>query len=228
MIDMDWVPLYLSAKLAMITTVSLVTLGAPLAYFLTFSRFKGRSLCEAFLSLPLVLPPTVLGFYLLVIMGPKQFMGRLWEWTTGSTLVFSFSGIVFASLIYSLPFAVQPIKAAFSKLDKRLLENAYILGASPFSAFFRVVLPNAPGGLAASAVLVFAHTLGGFGVILMVGGSIPGQTKVASIAIYEAVEALRYEEAGLMSLCLLPVCYAVLLAINILSEKRRNGAHRQS
>ena len=220
---MDWVPFYLSGKLALLTTVLLVTLAAPLAYVLTFSRFAGKSLCEALVNLPLVLPPTVLGFYLLIVMGPEGILGRIWEWLTHSPLVFTFSGIVFASLLYSLPFAFQPMKAAFTKIDRRLLENAYILGLSPISTFFRVVLPNAVGGIAASAILVFVHTLGEFGVILMVGGSIPGKTKVASIAIYEAVEALRYKDAWIMSLALLPICYGVLLLVNVLSEKKRYG-----
>jgi len=140
--NMDWIPLYLSGRLALITTVILIILAAPLAYFLAFSRIKGKSLFEALINLPLVLPPTVLGFYLLVAIRPKGVVGRLWEWFTGNTLVFSFSGIVLASLIYSLPFAVLPMKAAFSKMDRRLLESAYVLGLSPVSTFFRVTLPN--------------------------------------------------------------------------------------
>jgi len=217
---LDWIPLYLSGRLALITTLVLMVLGAPLAYFLAFSRVKGRYLCEAFVNLPVVLPPTVLGFYLLTVMGPKGFLGRIWEWITHAPLVFTFSGIVIASVVYSFPFAVLPMKAAFVKIDKRLIESAYVLGLSPISAFFRVILPNSVGGIVASGVLVFVHTLGEFGVILMVGGSIPGETKVASIAIYEAVEALRYREAGLISLTLLIICYAVLVVVNLLSEKK--------
>jgi molybdate transport system permease protein len=220
---MDWVSLFLSAKLALVTTVILMILVAPLAYVMAQARFPGRSLCEAVINLPLVLPPTVLGFYLLIVMGPKGPAGRLWDWLTGTSLVFSFSGIVVASLVFSLPFAFQPMKAAFAKIDRRLLESAYVLGLFPFSAFFRVVLPNSIAGLASSAILVFVHTLGEFGVILMVGGSIPGQTKVASMAIYEAVEALRYQEAGLMSLALVPVCYVVLIMVNQLSERKTHG-----
>ncbi len=221
---MDWFPLLLSAKLALLTMVILVVLTMPVAYMLAFARFPGRSLCEALINLPLVLPPTVLGFYLLIAMGPKGPAGRVWEWMSGRQLVFSFAGIVVASLVYSLPFAFQPMKATFSKIDKRLLESAYVLGLSPISAFFRVVLPNSIAGIAASAVLVFVHTLGEFGVILMVGGSIPGKTKVVSIAIYEAVEALRYKEAGIMALTLVPVCYGVLILVNRLSEWRTHGA----
>ncbi len=216
--------MYISGKLALMTTLILIVLGAPLGYYLTFSRFRGKYLCEALINLPLVLPPTVLGFYLLTVMGPKGFLGRLWEEITHTPLVFSFSGIVIASIVYSVPFAVLPMKATFIKIDKRLLESAFILGLSPISTFFRVVLPNSVGGIVASAVLVFVHTLGEFGVILMVGGSIPGETKVASIAIYEAVEALRYSEAGLMSLTLLIICYAVLIIVNMLGEEIKYGA----
>jgi molybdate transport system permease protein len=222
--EMDLFPLLLSGKLALLTMAILVVLAAPLAYILASARFPGRSLCEALISLPLVLPPTVLGFYLLIVMGPKGPAGRLWDWLGGGTLVFSFSGIVIASLVYSLPFAFQPMKASFSKIDRRLLESAYVLGLSRVSAFFRVVLPNSISGIAAAAVLVFVHTLGEFGVILMVGGSIPGKTKVASIAIYEAVDALRYRDAEIMSLTLVPVCYGVLILVNRLSEWRTRGA----
>ncbi|MDD3580674.1 MAG: molybdate ABC transporter permease subunit [Desulfobacca sp.] len=221
---MDWLPLYLSAKLALVTTVILIILTAPLAYILAFCRFPGKTLVEALVNLPVVLPPTVLGFYLLIYMGPQGALGRLWEACTGTSLIFTFPGIVLASLLYSLPFAVQPMRAAFEKLDRRLLESAHILGLYPVATFFRVVLPNARGGLIASAILVFAHTLGEFGVILMVGGSIPGKTKVASIAIFEAVEALRYREAMILSLTLIPVCYLILLLVNLLNRKSAYGS----
>lgn len=221
---MDWSAIFLSAKLAFITTVILVIVAAPLACLFAYCRFRGKSLWEALISLPLVLPPTVLGFYLLYAMNPKGFLGRMWEGLTGGTLVFSFSGIVLASMVYSLPFAYQPLKAAFVKIDRRLIESAFVLGLSPLSTFFRVILPNALNGLAASAILVFVHTLGEFGVILMVGGSIPGKTKVVSIAIYEAVEALRYGEAVMMSLVLVPVCYGVLLMVNLLSRSQDYAA----
>ncbi len=200
----------------------LITLGAPLAYFLAFSRIKGKFFYEALINLPLVLPPTVLGFYLLSIMGPKGVLGKIWEGITHTPLVFSFSAIVIASVIYSIPFAILPMKATFTKIDKRLLESAFVLGLSKSSTFFRVVLPNSIGGIVTSAILVFVHTLGEFGVILMVGGSIPGETKVVSIAIYEAVEALRYKDAGFMSLTLLIICYVVLILINLLSTRKGN------
>ena len=220
---MSWNPLLLSGKLALVTTVFLLVTVSPVAYFFTYYRFKGKGLCEALLNLPLVLPPTVLGFYLLVVMGPEGMLGKLWQWLTKDSLVFSFSGIVMASLIYSLPFAFQPMKAAFAKIDRRLLESAQILGLSRPSIFFRVVLPNSIPGIVAAAILVFIHTLGEFGVILMVGGSIPGKTRVASIAIYESVEALHYEDAGIMSLTLLVICYIVLILLNQFREKEPYG-----
>ena len=216
-------PLLLSAELALVTTFILLVTVSPVAYFLTHYRFKGKFLLEAFLNLPLVLPPTVLGFYLLVVMGPEGFLGKSWQRLVNDSLVFSFSGIVMASLIYSLPFAFQPMKAAFAKIDRKLLESAGILGLSGPSIFFRVVLPNAFSGIVAAAILVFVHTIGEFGVILMVGGSIPGKTKVASIAIYEYVEALHYREAGIMSLTLLVFCYVVLILLNRFSEKESYG-----
>ena len=226
MSNMSLVPLFLSGKLAVVTTVILVVLAAPLAYTLHNTRFRGKSLLEALINLPLVLPPTVLGFYLLILMGPKGAVGRLWDWLTRTSLVFSFSGIVFASVICSLPFAFQPMKTAFLKIDKRLIESAYVLGLSRISTFFRVVLPNSIGGIAAGAMLVFIHTIGEFGVILMVGGSIPGKTRVVSVAIYEAVESLHYREAGIMSLSLLPICYTVLIFVNLISERKTHGAIR--
>ncbi|QTA91056.1 molybdate ABC transporter permease subunit [Desulfonema magnum] len=216
---MELFPLYLSVKLALVTTVLLMIMAAPVAYVLAYSEFFGKSFLEALVSLPLALPPTVLGFYLLIFMGPKGGFGRLWEKLTGSSLLFTFSAIVIASLVYSLPFAVQPMRAAFQKIDQKLLENAYVLGLSRTAAFFRVILPNTMGGLAASAILVFVHTMGEFGVLLMVGGSVPGQTKVASIAIYEAVEALNYHEAGIMCMTLIPISYAFLLLINWLNRR---------
>jgi molybdate transport system permease protein len=217
---MDWTPLWLSAKLALLTTILIPLIAAPAAYLLAFRRFPGKSLFDALITMPMVLPPTVLGFGLLVVMGPRGSLGSSWEALFNSRLVFSFSGILLASLVFNLPFAVQPMRASFQKLDRRLLESASILGLTPCSAFFRVVLPNCLGGLAAASVLVFAHSLGEFGVILMVGGSIPGQTKVASIAIFEAVEALRFDDAINLSLALVPISFVVLLIINKLNGGR--------
>jgi molybdate transport system permease protein len=218
---MDWQPLILSLKLASVSTFLLIILAAPLAYLLALARFAGKAFLEALINLPMALPPTVLGFYLLVIMGPQGFLGRFWETITGSPLVFTFQGIVIALLIYCLPFAIQPMKAAFEKIDRSMLESAYVLGLSPLATFFRVIIPNSVSGLAAAAILVFIHSIGAFGVLLMVGGSIPGETKVVSIAIYEAVESLAYREAGLMCLVLIPIGYSFLLLLNLITRRSR-------
>ena len=218
---MDYLALFVTLKLALVTTVFLIVIAAPVAYFLAYTRFPGKSFLEALIYLPMALPPTVIGFYLIIAMGPKGFAGRIWETLTGGSLLFTFLGITIASIIYSIPFAVQPMKAAFVKIDRRLLENAYILGLSKRAAFIRVIVPNSLGGIAAAAVLVFLHSIGAFGVLLMVGGSIPGQTKVASIAIYEAVEMMNYSAAGMIALSFIPVSYAFLLLINRLNEGSR-------
>jgi molybdate transport system permease protein len=221
---MDLVALYLSIKLAAVSTIVLIIIAAPLSYALVYSRIPGKPFLDALINLPIVLPPTVLGFYLLVVMSPKSSIGQVWETVFGFPLLFTFTGIVIASLIYSLPFAVAPMKAAFARIEPRLVENAQVLGLSPVAIFFRVILPNSLAGIAASAILVFLHTIGEFGVILMVGGSIPGKTKVASIAIYEAVEALRYQDAWLMSITLVPVCFVFLLIVNRLTPEVHHGA----
>jgi len=216
---MDLLPLYVSLKLATVTTCVLIVLAAPIAWVLAYSRFRGKAWLEALVTLPMVLPPTVLGYYLLIFMGPRGMAGQVWESVFGQPLLFTFPGIAIASMLYSIPFAVQPLKASFAKIDRRLLESAYVLGTSRFQTFLRVILPNSIGGLAASAILIFLHTLGAFGVLLMIGGSIPGETKVASIAIFEAVEAMNYREAGIMSLCFLPIGYAFLILMNRLNRE---------
>ena len=215
---MDREPLVLSVKLAIVATAWLLCMAVPVSYCLVFHRFRGFFLVESIIGLPLVLPPTVLGFFLLTAMGPASLFGRGWEDIFGSPLVFTFYGIVTAAVIQSFPFAVQPIKTAFEKIDCRLVETAYVLGASRFKTFFRVILPNARNGLIAATVLSFAHIMGEFGVILMVGGAIPGRTKVASIAIYEYVETMQYREGLLLSLTLLAISYAVLLLFNYLNR----------
>lgn len=220
---MDMVPLIISAKLAVISTIFLLVLAMPLAAVLVFGKIPGRFLADSLVSLPLVLPPTVLGFYLLMLMGPNGAVGKAWSSWAGGPLVFTFTGITLAAMVHSLPFAVQPLKTAFEKIDKRLLEMASVLGASPMAIFFRVVLPNSLGGIAASAILAFAHTMGEFGVILMIGGSIPGHTKVASIAIYEYVEAMHYREAAYMSLVLVVFSYLVLVGVNLLNSRERHA-----
>ena len=220
---MDFVPLIISAKLAVVSTILLLVLAMPLAAALVFGRFPGRFLADSLVSLPLVLPPTVLGFYLLMLMGPNGAVGKAWSSWAGGSLVFTFTGITLAAMIHSLPFAVQPLKTSFQKIDKRLLEMASVLGASPAAIFFRVIVPNSLGGIAASAILAFAHTMGEFGVILMIGGSIPGRTKVASIAIYEYVETMHYREAAYMSLILVIISYLVLVGVNMLNSRERHA-----
>ena len=218
---MDYLALYVTIKLAVATTLVLVVGAAPIAYFLAYTRFPGKSFVEALIYLPMALPPTVIGFYLIILMGPKGWLGGIWQTLTGGSLLFTFLGITFASIIYSIPFAVQPMKAAFQKIDRRLLENAYILGLSRRQAFARVIIPNSLTGIAAAAVLVFLHSIGAFGVLLMVGGSIPGETKVASIAIYEAVEMMHYSEAGMIALSFIPISFAFLFLINKLNDRVR-------
>lgn len=218
---MDYLALYVTLKLALVTTVILMVIAAPIAYGLAYTCFPGKSLLEALIYLPMALPPTVIGFYLIILMGPKGWVGRFWETLTGGSLLFTFLGITIASIIYSIPFAVQPMKAAFQKIDRRLLENAYVLGLSKRAAFFRVIIPNSLAGIAAAAVLVFLHSIGAFGVLLMVGGSIPGETKVASIAIYEAVEMMDYSAAGWIALAFIPISYTFLIVINRLNEGSR-------
>ena len=215
---MDWTSLFLSLKLALVATTILMLFTAPLACLLAYVRLPGKAFLEAFVNLPLAMPPTVVGFYLLILMGPEGQLGRLWTGMTGSPLLFTFAGIVIASVIYSIPFALQPMRAAFEKIDPRLIDSARVLGLAPPAIFIRVILPNSLNGIAASAILVFLHTLGAFGVVLMVGGSIPGQTRVASIAIYEAVETLQYGSAATMSLALLPICYVFLLIVHRLTR----------
>lgn len=221
---MDFLSLYVTLKLALVTTIVLLVIAAPIAYALAYLRFPGKSLFEALIYLPIALPPTVIGFYLIIAMGPHGFVGRTWGALTGGSLLFTFWGIAVASVLYSIPFAVQPMKAAFLKIDPRLLENASVLGLSRLAAFIRVVLPNSAGGIIAAAILVFLHSIGAFGVLIMVGGSVPGVTKVASIAVYEAVEAMDYRTAGLMSLCFIPISYAFLLLVNRLNGDSKRGA----
>lgn len=225
---MDYLALYVTVKLALITTIVLMLLAAPIAYVLAYFRFPGKSLVEALIYLPMALPPTVIGFYLIIIMGPNSFVGNVWEMFTGDSLLFTFIGIAIASIIYSMPFAVQPMKSAFEKIDRRLLDASSVLGLTRKATFMRVILPNSLSGIAAAAVLVFLHSIGAFGVLLMVGGSIPGVTKVASISIYEAVETMNYRAAGLLSLSLIPISYAFLLLINKLNKDYQNNDSRRA
>jgi len=207
---MDWQAVGLSVRLGLATTAVLVVIGMPIAYWLARSRRPWRPLVEAFVALPLVLPPTVLGFYLLLAMGPKGPLGALWEGATGGRLAFTFEGLLLASVISSIPFAVQPFSVAFAAIDRSLLETSWTLGRSGIATFFRIVVPLSAGGILTGMVLTFAHTLGEFGVVLMVGGSIPGETRTVAIVIYDRVQALDYSGAAATALPLLLVSFAVL------------------
>lgn len=209
----DLSALWLTVHLAALTTVILLGLGTPLAWWLATGKSRVKPVIEAVVALPLVLPPTVLGFYLLVAMNPDAPLGGLWLSVTGETLTFSFAGLVFASVLYSLPFMVQPLQSAFALVPRGNMEAAAGLGASRTDAFFTVAAPLASRGFVSAIVLTFAHTLGEFGVVLMVGGNIPDRTRVVSIAIYEHVETLRYGEANALAFILLAVSFAVLLFV---------------
>lgn len=206
-------PLLLSVELAALTTLLLLVFATPVAWWLAHSRARLKPLVQAVVAMPLVLPPTVLGFYLLILLGPYGAIGSWWVTLTGETLTFSFTGLVIASFIYSLPFAVQPLQAAFAQAGMRELEAARTLGAGPVDAFVSVAVPLAAPGFLTAAVLSFAHTLGEFGVVLMVGGNIPGETRVVSIAIYDHVEALDYRAAHELAAILLLFAFAVLFAM---------------
>lgn len=212
--------LLLSLRLSAVTTAVLLVIGLPVAYWLAFSPRRWKIAVEAFVALPLVLPPTVLGFYILVAVGPFSPLGRSVEELTGHRLAFTFEGLVLGSVLFSLPFAVQPFTAAFRAVDRRLIEASWSLGESKAMTFARVILPLSFGGVIAGAILSFAHTLGEFGVALMVGGNIPGVTRTASIAIYEEVQALEYRAAAIMSLLLLVVSYIVLVLTQLLQHRK--------
>lgn len=212
-------PLWLSAQLALVTTLILILLGAPLAWWLARTGSRAKPAVEAIVAMPIVLPPTVLGFYLLILLGPQGAIGGWWVSLTGSALTFSFTGLVIASCVYSLPFAVQPMQNAFEALPRQTLERAWTLGASRVDAFFSVAVPLSVRGFVSGAVLAFAHTLGEFGVVLMVGGNIPGETRVVSIAIYDHVETLNYGAAHRLSLVLLAFAFAVLIAMFVVNRR---------
>ena len=215
----DYGPLILTFNLAFVTVCILLVFGLPFSWWLakTTSRFK--PFLESLTALPIVLPPTVLGFYLLLLLGQNGAVGKLWLELTGSTLAFSFTGLVIASCIYSLPFVIQPLQTAFEKLDYKVIEAAYTLRASRFRTFYLVVLLMVRRGLITAFVLGFSHTVGEFGVVLMVGGNIPGETQVISIAIYEAVETMNYTTAHWMSLALLLFSMLVLFVVYTLNRQ---------
>lgn len=210
---MTWEPLFLTFKLAAITTLILILIGTPLAYVLAYSRFRGKPVLETLVSMPLVLPPTVLGFYFLLAFSPQNAFGEWLNSTIGLQLVFSFTGLVVASVIYSLPFMVQPLQSGFQGLPNSFREASQLMGKSKGETLLRVLLPNIKASVLTGIVLTFAHTIGEFGVVLMIGGSIPGKTKVASIAIYEQVEAMNYDAAHFFSGVLLAITFSVLLLV---------------
>ncbi|PTY00092.1 molybdate ABC transporter permease subunit [Opitutus sp. ER46] len=215
-----WQSLWLTLRLAAITTLVLGIVGLPLAHWLNSTRSKLAAALETVVALPVVLPPTVIGFYLLVAFSPQHGPGRWWQAVTGQSLAFSFTGLVIASVFYSLPFAVQPFQAALRAVPRDLLDAGATLGASPRRVFWRLHVPLAWRGIAAGLTLGFAHTLGEFGVVLMIGGAIPGVTKVASIALYDEVQALAYPQAHAFAATLLVLAFALLLVVTILQRRR--------
>jgi len=223
--DIDYQAVSVTLKLSGLTVIILLLIGIPLAWWLAHTRSRLKIAIETITALPLVLPPTVLGFYLLVFLGAQGPLGKFWTELTGHPLSFSFSGLVIASCIYSLPFVVQPIQAAFERLDKSAIEAAWTLGASRAKAFFTVVLPQSRRGLITAIVLGFAHTMGEFGVVLMVGGNISGETKVVSIAIYEHVEVLEYGAAHTLAAWLLIFSFIVLFMVYGMNRRLQMGFH---
>lgn len=219
----DLGPLWLTCKLAAVTTVILLLIGTPLAWWLSRTQSRLKVPVEALTALPLVLPPTVLGFYLLLIMNPTSTLGGFWVTLTGDSLTFSFAGLVIASVVYSLPFMVQPLATAFDGVGRGPLEAAASLRASPLDAFFSVVVPQSARGFLTALVLTFVHTIGEFGVVLMVGGNIPGETRVISIAIYEQVETLNYRDAHILSLTLVAFALLALVLTYSLGGRRNVG-----
>lgn len=209
----DWAPIIVTAKLALVTTFVLFIISMPIAYWLATTTSRIKPIMEALVSMPLVLPPTVLGFYLLVVFSPGNVFGNWLQETVGLQLLFSFTGLVLGSVIYSLPFMVNPIQSGLINLPKNLSEASYTLGKSKIETLFKVLLPNIKPSLLTGIVLTFAHTIGEFGVVLMIGGNIPGQTKVASIAIYDEVEALNYKAAHSYSLLLFTITFVILVLV---------------
>src|SRR5436853_7828116 len=217
---MDWQAFWLTLRLAVLVAAVLVVIGLPIAYWITYSRWRWKFLAEAVVALPIVIPPTVLGFYVLLALGPRSPLGRWWEALTGHSLAFTFEGLVIGSILYSLPFAVQPFAASFSAVDSKLIAASATLGASSTQTFFRVILPLSISGLVTGVALSFAHTMGEFGVVLMVGGNIPGVTRTVSIDIYDKVQAFDYSAANTMAIVLLAISFTVLSVIYALNRGR--------
>lgn len=215
----DWQTLWLTLQLAFTVSVLLLVVGLPISYWIAFSRWRWKFLIEAFVALPIVLPPTVLGFYVLVALGPRSPLGRWWISLTGHTLAFTFTGLVIGSILYSLPFAVQPVAASFSAVDRKLIAASATLGASPVRTFVRVIAPLSMPGLITGIALSFAHTMGEFGVVLMVGGNIPGITRTVSIDIYDRVQGSDYAGANATALVLLLLCFVFLAVVYSFNRK---------
>lgn len=225
-LDIDPTPIWLSIKLASVTTLILLLIAVPLSWWLTHTHHRVRGVISALVTLPLILPPTVLGFYMLIMLGSGGPIGQLTDTLGIAPLAFSFPGLVIASVIYSMPFAVQPIQSAFESIGGQALEAAATLRASPLDRFFSVALPLAKPGIYTAAVLSFAHTIGEFGVILMIGGSIPGETKVISIAIYEHVEALEYQQAYILSGGMVLFAFITLLLLYSFKQTGKPAGNR--
>jgi len=216
---LDWQPLFLTFQLASIVTAILFVISVPLAYWIAFSKKRFKYIIETLVSMPLVLPPTVIGFYLLVVFSPQYFLGHFLQTYLGIRIVFSFTGLVIGSVLFSLPFMVNPIKAGLQNFSPALIEASYVLGKSSWETLCRVILPNIKPALLTGIIMAFAHTIGEFGVVLMIGGNIPGETRLASIAIYDQVEALNYETAGLYALILVLISFFTLLVFYYLNRK---------
>ena len=209
----DWTALTLTFELALISTIILLVIGTPIAWWLSQTKVRFKFLIETMIALPIVLPPTVLGFYLLIFLGPQGSVGKLVSYLGGPSLIFSFTGLVLGSIVYSMPFVIQPLQHAFSVIDKRADETAATIGFSRLRRFFYLFLPLSKTGYLSAFVLGFAHTLGEFGIVLMIGGNIPGETQVASISIYNYVEMLEYDKAHTLSLLLLLISFTLLAII---------------
>jgi molybdate transport system permease protein len=216
---MNWEPILLTVRLAALTAMILMVIGIPIGYWLTYSRWRWKFLVESVVALPLVLPPTVLGFYVLVAISPRSPLGHAYQYITGHSLAFTFEGLLLASVLYSLPFAVQPFSAAFGAVNPRLVEASWTLGVSRLHTFFRVTVPLSVAGLVTGVVLSFAHTLGEFGVVLMVGGNIPGVTRTVSIDIYDEVQALNYSAAARTALVLLLFSFVILSVVYAINRR---------
>jgi molybdate transport system permease protein len=216
---MNWIAIWVTFKLASLTAAALLVIGLPIAYWLAYSTWRWKFVVESIVALPLVLPPTVLGFYILVAIGPHSPIGRFYTELVGHPLPFTFEGLLLASILYSLPFAVQPFATAFEQVDRKLIESSWTLGLSKLKTFFKLILPLSTAGLITGAVLSFAHTLGEFGVVLMVGGNIEGATRTVSIDIYDEVQALNYAGAAKTAAFLLVISYLVLLVVYAMNRK---------